>query len=214
METTRFLIKTLKRDDVFYDIGANYGFYTLLAQEFIDPKSGEVHSFEPLPEIFNLLTKSAKGNKFNNTFLNNFAVSDKNDVVEMYSHVEKRHSGGSSLIRNKEEKATIIKVKTITLDDYTKNHKAPTVIKIDIEGAEYLALKGGLELLKKASPVVIMETLGDDILPDASLRLKAVNLLKELNYRPYSLLPNGEIKEVSYDVFNSMKGVYNYVFLK
>jgi len=56
---TKFFIKNLKEDDVFYDIGANYGFYTALASEFCK----EVHSFEPNPRIFEYLKESFKNDK-------------------------------------------------------------------------------------------------------------------------------------------------------
>lgn len=212
VQTTKFLIKNLSQRDIFYDIGANYGFYTLLAQEFI--KEGEIHAFEPLPEAFEILEINAKPQDFKNTFLNKVAVSDVVGETEFHSKFIKRHSGGSSIIENRFLEGTqVIKVKTITLDEYIKTHKPPTIMKIDIEGAEYLALKGGENILKSHSPIIIMETLGDDII-EPSLRLNATNFLKDLGYKPYSLLTNGDLEETGYDRFISMKGWHNYVFIK
>ena len=214
-EIIKFLVKQLKENEIFYDIGANLGFYTILAQEFINQEKGEIHAFEPLPEIFNLLSENAKIHIFKNTYLNNLAISDKVGEAEFYNKTTLSHSGGSSLIFRKElDSAEKIKVKTITLDEYIKSHKPPTIMKIDIEGAEYLALMGAENLLKTYSPIIIMETPGDDILPDPSLRRNAVYLLKEFGYRAYKILPEGEIEEVDYNIFHSMKGVSNYVFSK
>ncbi|MCM8827391.1 MAG: FkbM family methyltransferase [Candidatus Omnitrophica bacterium] len=214
-ETIKFLVKRLKENDIFYDIGANLCFYTILAQEFINQEKGEIHAFEPLPEIFSLLCENAKVHYFKNTFLNNLAVSDKIGEAEFYNKTTLSHSGGNSLIFRKElDSAGKIKVKTITLDEYIKTHKPPTIMKIDIEGAEYLALKGAENLLKTYSPIIIMETLGDEFLPDPSLRRNAVALLKEFGYRAYNILSDGEIEEVDYNVFHTMKGVSNYVFSK
>ncbi|MFN3599555.1 MAG: FkbM family methyltransferase, partial [Aquificaceae bacterium] len=209
-QTIKFFIKYLKYDDIFYDIGANYGFYTLLAQEFI--KEGQIHAFEPLPEVFEILEMNVKPQDFKNTFLNQVAVSDVVGEIEFFSC--KGDSSRSSMIkRDLFGGSHVIKVKTITLDEYIKTHKPPTIMKIDIEGAEYLALKGGENLLKSHSPLIIMETLGDDII-DASLRLNATNFLKDLGYKPYSLLSNGDLEETNYDIFINMKGGHNYVFIK
>jgi FkbM family methyltransferase len=93
----KFLIKNLKENDIFYDIGANYGFYTLLAQEFIT--TGEIHSFEPNPNIFKLLKENVKLDLFKNTFLNELALSDKKGESEFYNLDIKGHSGASSLIK-------------------------------------------------------------------------------------------------------------------
>ena len=68
---TKFFIKNLKEDDIFYDIGANYGFYSCLAAEFCK----EVHLFEPIPFIFDNLKNNFKNHQ--NVFLNNIALSDK-----------------------------------------------------------------------------------------------------------------------------------------
>lgn len=77
LKIIKFIIKNLKENEVFYDIGANYGFYTVLCQELIDPYKGEIHSFEPLFKIFNLLKRNALLKQYQNTYLNNIALSDK-----------------------------------------------------------------------------------------------------------------------------------------
>ena len=54
----RWFIRNLKAGDRFYDAGASYGFYTMLAGEFVGPE-GEIHAFEPLPEIHARLAANA-----------------------------------------------------------------------------------------------------------------------------------------------------------
>lgn len=78
LRSTKFYLKNLKNSDVFYDIGANYGYYTALASEICN----EVHSFEPNPYIFNILKESF--NK-DNIYLNNLAVSDKKGECSLVS---------------------------------------------------------------------------------------------------------------------------------
>jgi FkbM family methyltransferase len=182
----KFLIKNFKDDDIFYDIGANYGFYVLLAQEFIT--KGEIHAFEPNPKIFKLLRENSRLDIYKNTFLNEMALSDKTGETEFFDREISRHSGGSSLIKHQHFlKYKVIKVRTTTLDDYILNYKPPTIMKIDVEGGEFLVLKGGLELLKKYSPMIIMEFFPDD------LHREAVNILFNSGYSAFKIDNDGNL---------------------
>jgi len=203
----KFLIKNFKDDDIFYDIGANYGFYTLLAQEFIT--KGEIHAFEPNPKIFKLLRENSRLDIYKNTFLNEMALSDKTGKIEFYDREISRHSGDSSLIKHQHFlKYKVIKVRTTTLDDYISNHKPPTIMKIDVEGGESLVLKGGLELLKKYSPMIIMEFLPDD------LHREVVNILFNSQYRAFRIDNDGNLSIVNeQDLFrDDVPHEENYVF--
>jgi len=208
IKIVKFLIKNLKEDDVFYDIGANYGFYTCLAKEFIS--FGEIHSFEPLPQIFELLSKNVSNNK--NIYLNQVALNDCDGQVEFYDRSLNRHSGGSSLI-NLHKSSNKLTVKCLKLDSYVKNHKPPTIMKIDVEGAEFLVLEGGKETLKKYQPIIIMEFGVDEY------HLKAVKLLFELGYKMYFLTKDGDLNLVDDKEFDDIlsglkKAEANYVFKK
>ena len=146
LKLTKFFIKNLKEDDIFYDIGANYGFYSCLAAEFCK----EVHLFEPAPQIFEYLKKNTL--EYSNVFLNNLAVSNKNGIVEIY--FDKKSSAMTTLNKNAIERSDFDldkkeKTQVITLDEYIKNHSHPTIIKIDIEGGEKMAIEGGGEFFKK-----------------------------------------------------------------
>jgi FkbM family methyltransferase len=205
----KFLIKNFKDDDIFYDIGANYGFYTLLAQEFIT--KGEIHAFEPNPKIFKLLRESARLDIFKNTFLNEVALSGKAGETDFFDREISRHSGGSSLIKLQYFlKYKVIKVKTTILDDYILNHKPPTIMKIDVEGGESLVLKGALKLLKKYSPIIIMEFLPDD------LHREAVNILLNNGYRALKIGNDGNLSIINEKdlLRNDISHEFNYVFKK
>ncbi len=205
----KFLIKNFKENDIFYDVGANYGFYTCLAQEFII--DGEIHAFEPNPKIFRLLKQNARLDIFKNTFLNEVALSDKIGEIEFFDREISRHSGGSSLIKHQHFlKYKVIKVKTTTLDYYISNHKPPTIMKIDVEGGESLVLKGGLELLKKYSPMIIME-----FLPDY-LHREAVDILFNSGYRAFKIDNDGNLRIVNEQdlLRDDVPHEANYVFKK
>ncbi|MDD3488185.1 MAG: FkbM family methyltransferase [Candidatus Pacebacteria bacterium] len=196
---TKFFIKTLKGDDVFYDIGANHGFYTYLSLEFCK----EVHSFEPLPIVFKPLQKNLV--KTDNVFLNNVAVTNTNKQRNMYLST----SSGTSTI-NKDVLAFAsckyshtIKVNAITLDEYISNHSKPTVIKIDIEGSESLLIKGDLQFLKNNSPIIAMEVWSGD--PGKNISMKAVEGLRNLGFQPHCLNTNGEIYKIKRDLSKSSR---------
>jgi FkbM family methyltransferase len=186
----KFLIKNFKENDNFYDIGANYGFYTCLAQEFIT--EGEIHAFESNPKIFRLLKENSRLDIFKNTFLNEVALSNKIGETEFYDREISRHSGGSSLIRQPHfKKYRIIKVKTTTLDEYILNHKPPTIMKIDVEGGEPLVVKGASKLLQEYSPIIIMEFMPDD------LHREAVSILLSNGYKVFRIENDGSLLNVN-----------------
>jgi len=187
IKITKFLIKNLKEDDIFYDIGANYGFYTYLALEFCK----EVHSFEPLPEVFKYLYRNLKNEP--KAVLNNIALSDSTGNVLMY--INKISTAGSTIIKeifqnNYKNFSKEIMVSTTTLDDYIKSHNKPTILKIDVEGAESKIIDGGLKFFINNSPVIIMEVWNDD---KRGISLKAVEKLIKLGFKIYGIDYNGEI---------------------
>jgi len=202
LKSIKFLIKNFKNDDVFYDIGAHYGLYTSLALEFCK----EVHAFEPIPQFFDVLNNNFKSYK--NVFLNNLAISDKIGKTKICT-------GPTTIVEEMKKKypksCEEVEIETITLDEYIKTHSKPTIIKMDIEGAEFLAIKGGYEFFKNNSPIILMEVLGDEFL---EISKKAVDLLVELNYVPHQINLEGEITRVPLDFIYKLKGVNNLVFTK
>lgn len=152
----RYLIRTLTADDSFYDAGANYGFYTMLAAEFLGPQ-GEIHAFEPMPGIHARLALNAPAG----ARVVDAALWDRTGTATLYHHplgdvfntleaaVAETDSEGVQRLRTE--------VRCTTLDDYAKARRAPTVIKIDIEGGEQRLIAGGLETLRKARPRIAME---------------------------------------------------------
>ncbi len=185
---TKFFIKNLKKDDVFYDIGANYGFYTYLALEFCQ----EVHSFEPLPDAFEILKNNLRNSV--KVYLNNLALSNRNSTAKLTVA-----GGGSTIIReiakSFEKEKDEIEVQTITLDNYIKTHKPPTIIKMDVEGAESLIIEGGKECLKNNNPVIAMEVWSGE--RGMNFSMKAVEKLYQLGYKSYKINKNGDVESHS-----------------
>src|SRR3989344_5029290 len=106
--------KELKDGDVFFDIGANVGFYSLLAAEIIG-KDGKVFSFEPLPENFKYLKKHIEINNYKNIFPFETAISDKVGIAFLGNIINRSQgylidSGG-------------LRGETISIDEWLKENK-------------------------------------------------------------------------------------------
>lgn len=153
---------------IIYDVGANVGFYTLLAS-ILTGSNGKVFSFEPLPENISFLKNHLELNKLSNVNVIVKAASNKVSTVK-FNLGENRSSGHIS------EKGEI-KVETISIDEFIKQgNPSPNLIKFDIEGAEYEALIGAKELLKNKKPVIFLASHSKE------LRAKCLKLLTEFGY--------------------------------
>lgn len=213
-KTAVFFAKNLRESDVFYDVGANYGYYSILAQEIIG--LGEVHAFEPNIHIIPLLEKNLSLRKYSRTFLNKLAISDRKGKIKFYDNFIYSHSGGSTILRRSFQKPIknwCYVVNSITLDKYTKKHKPPTFIKIDVEGAEKLVIKGGIKTLKKYNPKIIMEVFTD------KEHISAVKMLLKLGYKMYYIDEKGDYHRVNENIIKRLLNgeIFlqdNYLFMK
>lgn len=151
---TQVLQNQIKPGDVVIDIGANIGYYTLIFARAVGPK-GKVYAFEPDTTNFALLTKNIAKNGCKNVILVNKAVSDKTGTLKLYLSSE---SSGDHRTYDSQDGRESINIDCTRLDDFFSQTKHPVnLIKIDIQGAEYSALKGMKNLLAQ-SPKLILAT--------------------------------------------------------
>lgn len=146
--------KNLPEGGVFLDIGANIGYHSLFAAASLQG-SGKVYSFEPLPHLCTQLKESISVNGFTNIEVCNFGLAESKGEHVIY--IRDENTGGSSLldlqgIRVKGTQKITVK----ELDSFFGDQKVDA-IKIDVEGYEYEALKGGREVLEKNHPLIFME---------------------------------------------------------
>ncbi|MEX0918574.1 MAG: FkbM family methyltransferase [Candidatus Paceibacterota bacterium] len=203
---TAFLTRHLKSDDIFYDVGANFGFYTFLAEHLIN--TGEVHSFEPNERVFKYLKQNTTGSEI---LANRQALSDQVGTATFFDSVI--DSSASSLLRQAKRPVDDykkIEVETITLDEYVKTHTPPTIIKIDVEGAEYSVVKGGLETIKKYQPIIILEVWGGQ--RGINYHQPAVEFLHNLGCKSFKIEDDGSLSLVRVIDFNAIKRYENFVF--
>lgn len=141
---------------VFVDIGANIGFHSLFAASVVG-NEGLVMSFEPLPRLQQQMISSVNSNNFKQIRVEPVALGYTSGKA-ILSLVEE-NIGASSIQNVTEDRAvgSTIEVPVRTLDSYLDILPRVNLIKIDIEGSEFEALKGAETLLRKTAPVIILE---------------------------------------------------------
>jgi FkbM family methyltransferase len=156
-ECTFLLTKLVKSGDIAFDVGASFGWYSCHLAQLVG-KAGEVHIFEPTNAIDEL-----KSNLTSNRFearcvLNQVALGEKEGTETLFIP-EKLGTAFASLREHSYGRTHKVSVPTQRLDDYVTANKVRRVdfLKMDIEGGEYLVLKGAENVLKQYSPVVMLE---------------------------------------------------------
>lgn len=149
-DLTNFFINFLKEGDVFFDVGAHVGYYSVLASSLIG-ESGFVHSFEPTPRTFGSLKLNMLNKK--NSKINNLAVLDVDSKINFFDYGPKYSAFNSYKKRSGEEMKFLsvpksVEINTVSLDRYcVANNVYPDLIKIDAEGAEHLILQSMTTIL-------------------------------------------------------------------
>lgn len=138
-ETTATIHDLLGPGDTFIDVGANIGWFTLIASREVGDQ-GRVVAFEPEPQSFEFLRRNVEFNKCSNVILEEKALSDKPGNVWLY--IADTNKGGHSFFESPERSARV-KVQALPLDEYLKGMEGEIdLVKIDTEGAEGIILEG------------------------------------------------------------------------
>ena len=188
-EDSEMLFKLVNDGDTIFDIGANIGWYTNhLAKKLPNSK---IYSFEPIPETFKVLKKNTELNKLDNIILNNTALSSK--IEKLLFYYSPTATGASSLVNITEnENIQKLECETNTLDNFFESNHIDRIdfIKCDVEGAELLVFKGGINIIKKFKPIIFTEM----------LRKWAA----KFDYHPNDII--NFFSEIGYDCYYSEKG--------
>lgn len=159
----RWIDELLCPGDTFFDVGAHYGWMSMAACHRVGGR-GKVVAFEPSPPLVELLQYNKKANRFRQMEIVSKAVADADGRVVPFYLVDRGDSFLNSLVDHRteptarlaEHKSTI-QVETITLDEFSKiTNTHPKAVKIDVEGAELLVLRGSRELLKECRAAFIV----------------------------------------------------------
>ena len=179
-DTQRQLARHCRRGSLVLDCGANWGLHTFLLSRLVGP-TGRVLAVEASPEIQQLLKRNIAINKIQNVEVVEKALGKEAGVVRFNSGV------GSTTGRcaRDDENVDVIEVASTTLDAITKSQSLPlSLVKMDIEGAESMALKGATTTLKIVRPVFVIE------LHSPANDLEVAKIMQQNEYELYRL--NGE----------------------
>lgn len=204
-----FIKKHLKPGDVFVDIGANIGCYTLLASKIVG-KQGKVFAFEPIESVFLRLQYNIKLNNQTNIVLEKKAIFENSGTLKLYL-ASSDNKGRSSILEQDSENGNVENVDAVSIDDYLANHIIDqlNLIKIDIEGAELYALKGMKNTIRKFRPIILAEV-SEDVLKNSTINTNEIlDFFNEFNYQQFAIDRRGDIRELS-----ELKDMnyHNYVF--
>ena len=140
----------------FLDCGCNYGFYSFFTASL--SKKNLVLGFEASSSTMKEFNKNLSLNNLQNINCKNLAISDENDkLINFNESINDWESSASHDSFNKKNTSII---KTTTIDIELKDYDLKEFIlciKLDIEGSEFRAMRGGLEIVKKYAPIFIIE---------------------------------------------------------
>jgi FkbM family methyltransferase len=179
------LVELGKVSNHFLDIGANMGFYSI-ALSVENPKL-TVESFEPQPNVFEILTSNINLNEFTSRIQpHNTALSNSRGELTMFVP-RYTGSGGASFknLHDEEGKATEIKVSVNVLDDVIRVE--PDLIKIDVEGSELSVLWGGERIINSSKPTVVVELLRKWMKPFGHTPQMFLDFMLKHNYKCYAI---------------------------
>lgn len=161
-QTERVLRKLLRPGDHFVDGGANIGYFTLKAAQLVGER-GRVDAFEPQPDNRARLLKNIEVNKLVGRIdVHDVALSDRPGevMIHFFTSGDGKNHGCSTIVPPEGAQTRATAVRTVRMDEHLRG-TTPRLVKLDIEGAEPLAVRGMTGLLQSPKPpAVIIEWAG------------------------------------------------------
>lgn len=184
-EVAAVIAAILRPGDTFLDVGANLGYFTLLAAGLVGD-GGRVYAIEPNEQNIKLLESSRRANGFGNVSVMQVAVSDRIETLFLHATVG---NGNTSTLEGGELFA-LRTIPGLPLDTLMARREKPLrLIKIDVEGFEHKALCGGERLLREDAPHIVFEFAGNGL-----VGISGEDFLRWLQGFGYSLstIPKGD----------------------
>lgn len=197
LRLAKFILNELKTNDIFIDIGAHFGYFTLLAATMVG-KNGKVVSFEAAKNTFALLEKNTATLPQIQIF--HRAISNKTENLSFFEFPVLYSEYNSSYIEQFENEAWIQKFKpekvsvaAISLDEALSSLNIhPDLIKIDVEGAEDKVFQGASQFLTTNETCqIVMEYLNPTRHNEAHQKAKI--LIEGFGYHCHIITQKGEL---------------------
>jgi FkbM family methyltransferase len=181
----------IKEGDIVVDIGANSGQYTIFLSKLVSQK-GKVYAFEPDPRSFLFLKHRTR--KLKNVIIERYAVDNKKSKIKFYLD---KFRGWSTIYKDATvSPITCLEIDMISLDEYFYNLKDEiALIKMDVQGAEFLVLEGMKNLIKKVK-AIIFEYWPDGLKASGIEPLILLSKLEMNNFKLFYIDENLNIKSI------------------
>lgn len=174
-ETTKVVVSTLRPGMHVWNIGANLGYYTVLASKLVGAH-GKVTAFEPHPLNLALLRKNITLNNASNVTVVDAAMSESSGEITFY---QSGSNTGDHRISN-EAGRTALTVRSISGYEAAAQYGPPDAIIMDVQGAEGLILRSLRGMLASHRPILIMEFWPDGLSLSGSSAQEVESMLKDL----------------------------------
>lgn len=187
----------VKEGSVCLDVGANLGTYAFYLANIV-MESGVVFAFEPVPATYEGLVVNMSRARLTNVHLYNLGVSDHEGVAELFvpERVGLPSHGRAHLHPPRVEAVgERVNVQLTTIDAFCQQHELKQVdfIKMDIEGAELLALRGGIKMIRTHQPQLLLEIEEAHTQAYGYMPQEIFELLASCGYRYVHCVREGEL---------------------
>jgi FkbM family methyltransferase len=181
--------RRLRPGDTFIDVGANIGYFVLVAARTVGP-GGTVLAFEPQPEVRRALADNLRLNEISNVVVRPEALGPSHGDVTFFAGPG--HDTGLGSLRPLDQGIQIC-VRQIPFDEIAAGVERISMIKIDVEGGETGVLQGMTRTLTAHHPEIIVEVTDPFLRPLGSSALELLSLLRDHGYRVWRLDDNGAL---------------------
>ena len=188
-EERRFLKAFLRPNDIFVDVGANTGLFTLLAARYVGP-TGRVYAFEPCRETHNRLLENVVLNRFSNVRCHQSALSDSDKPLLMQVSLDGFDAWNSAATPTAGTSFSSETACATTWDDFAETHHLVgrvTMMKIDVEGWESRVLTGGFRSFSREdAPVLQVEFTEQNAQGTGSSCVDLYHTLEKLGFQMFT----------------------------
>lgn len=207
-EESQMMENLIADGDVFFDIGANIGWYSINIAA--SRRASTIYAFEPVPATYNHLKTNLNLNSFGNIKSFNFGFSEQAGQFTFYYPPE-GSSNASSVNLTGRSDVKFAQCQVYTLDEFTRSTGTRVdFIKCDVEGAELLVFKGGLETIKRDKPAILSEILRKWSAQFNYSPNEIFSLFRSIGYRVFTT-NNGYLEE--FELMDDNTTQTNYFFL-
>ncbi|MFN7926158.1 MAG: FkbM family methyltransferase [Bryobacteraceae bacterium] len=186
-DTVIWIDQHLPAGGTFIDVGAHIGFHSLKAAQRVGT-AGHVLSVEPNPATLRELRENVASSKVPQIAIEPVACSDRRATLDLFASNRSNTGMASLSSRNAardDEGTRSYKVEAVPLDELVERQGLTRVdvIKIDVEGAETMVLRGAAKTIARFHPVVVMEMLDDQLRAMNSSVLELELMMTQAGYQ-------------------------------